>query len=140
MNTRMLWVWLCLFCCSMLMGCTSEISVKETRIHDSLLYQKGQEEPYTGYVVGKSRESYRRETCRFKKLYKDGRLNGRSEFYYDNGKLESIEPYKDGELHGVVTRYYNNGKIRSRIHFVDGMRGGDKGEMFWDRKGNRIAG
>lgn len=105
-----------------------------------LLYRKGQLEPFTGYVVGKNREGYRSTTCRFKKLYKNGLLNGRSEFYYENGKLESIEPYKDGELHGMVTRYYDNGKIRSRIHFVNGMRGGDKGEMFWDRKGNRVGG
>ena len=124
----------------MLMGCTSKISAQDSRVMRGLLYRKGQSEPYTGYVVGKSREGYRSETCRFKKLYKNGLLNGRSEFYYENGKLESIEPYKDGELHGMVTRYYDNGKIRSRIHFVNGMRGGDKGEMFWDRKGNRVGG
>jgi antitoxin component YwqK of YwqJK toxin-antitoxin module len=123
-----------------ILSCTSEIPIKEVRVKRGIVYQKGDEEPFNGFVVGKSNEGYRDQKCRFKKQYKDGILNGRSEFFYPNGKLESIEPYKNGELHGIVTRYHDNGKIRARIHFVDGLRGGDKGEMFWDKNGKKIRG
>ena len=37
-----------------------------------------------------------------------------------------------------MMRYYPNGKPKARIHFVDGMRGGLKGEMFWDEKGRQV--
>ena len=130
----------CICALILLMACTSEIPKKQTSVKSGLVYQKGSQEPFTGFVTGTSREGYRDQKCRYKKQYKDGLLNGRTEFFYPNGKLESIEPYKDGELHGIVTRYYDSGKIRARIHFVDGLRGGDKGEMFWDNKGKRIKG
>lgn len=123
-----------------ILSCTSEIPIQEVRVKRGVVYQKGSEEPFTGFVIGKSSEGYRDQKCQFKKQYKEGVLDGRSEFFYPNGKLESIEPYKDGELNGIVTRYYENGKIRARIHFVEGLRGGDKGEMFWDKNGKKIHG
>ncbi len=129
----------CLFA-FFILSCTSEIPIKEVRVKHGVVYQKGADEPFTGFVVGKSSEGYRNQKCRFKKEYKNGVLNGRSEFYYPNGKLESIEPYQNGELDGIVTRYYDNGKIRARIHFVGGLRGGEKGEVFWDKNGKRIRG
>lgn len=123
-----------------ILSCTSEIPIQEVRVKRGIVYQKGAEKPFTGYVIGKSSEGYRDQKCRYKKQFKDGVLNGRSEFFYPNGKLESVEPYNDGELNGIVTRYYDNGKIRARIHFVGGLRGGDKGEMFWGKDGKRIKG
>ncbi len=123
-----------------ILSCTSEIPIQQVRVKRGVVYQKGDNDPFTGFVVGKSSEGYRDQKCRFKKHYKNGVLNGRSEFFYPNGKLESVEPYQNGELHGIVTRYHDNGKIRARIHFVDGLRGGDKGEMFWNKNGKRIRG
>lgn len=133
-------VFLCWFLLFIIFSCTSEIPIQEVRVKRGIIYQKGNEEPFTGFIVGNSREGYRDQKCRYKKQYKDGILDGRSEFFYPNGKLESTEPYKNGELHGIVTRYHDNGKIRARIHFVDGLRGGDKGEMFWDKDGKKIRG
>jgi antitoxin component YwqK of YwqJK toxin-antitoxin module len=100
-----------------------------------VLYQMGETSPYSGFVIGKDRKGYRGKTRQFKKQYKEGVLCGKSEFWYSNGKLEGIEPYKDGKIHGITSRYYDNGQIRSRIHFVDGLRGGNKGEFFWERNG-----
>jgi hypothetical protein len=131
-----LWCFLSFF----ILSCTSEIPIQQVRVKRGIVYHKGDEVPFTGFVVGKGSEGYRHQKCRFKKQYKDGVLNGRSEFFYPNGKLESIEPYRNGELHGIVTRYHDNGKIQSRIHFVDGLRGGEKGEMFWDINGKRVHG
>lgn len=121
-----------------LVSCTSKIEESKTYQRNGLLYQIGSEEPYTGIVTGESsHEGYRRKPFRFKKAYEDGRLNGRSFYYYLDGKVESVEPYENGIINGVVTRYYQNGQLKARLHFVDGMRGGIKGEMFWNEDGSR---
>ena len=121
------------------MGCSKELSKTKTISRSGLLYEIGSDEPFTGYIVGKSREGYRSTACTFKKQYKDGVLNGKSIFWYKSGKVESVEPYKDGKLHGVVTRYYSDGKKKAKIHFVDGQRGGAMGEIFWDKNGRVVS-
>ena len=118
-----------------IISCSRKMPSQDIQIRKGIVYIKGHEEPYTGYVIGKSDEGYRNKICSFKKQYKKGLLHGRSLFYYENGKLESIEPYKEGKLHGVVTRYYETGQKKARIHFVYGKRGGMRGEIFWDENG-----
>ena len=119
-------------------SCSPEIEKHDTVTRGGLVYQKGQEQPFTGYVVGKSREDYRNELCVFKKEYKNGLLNGDSKFWYPNGKLESVEPYSNGEINGSVLRYYDTGRMKARISMVDGMRGGANGEFFWDKNGKPL--
>lgn len=125
---------------AIVVSCTSKVPASETIVRDGLLFEKGAQTPFSGIVVGKGREGYRREVCRYEKSYENGLLNGRSQYWYEDGTLESIVPYKDGEMHGVVTRYHPNGKIKARIHFENGFRGGSKGEFFWDEEGNVIKG
>jgi hypothetical protein len=117
-------------------GCSKEISKTSTYSLNGLLYHKGSEKPYSGFVIGESREGYRSQACIFKKEYKDGVLNGQSIFWYKNGKVESVEQYKDGKLDGIVKRYYPDGSKKAKIHFVDGFRGGGLGESFWERDGH----
>ena len=125
----------------LIVACQTEIDMSQAIERNGIVYAKSTEKPFTGVVTGQSRhEGYRRVTVSFKKEYKDGLLNGRSYYYYLNGKIESIEPYVQGTLDGVVTRYYENGQIKARVHFVDGYRGGSKGEMFWDQNGHRRNG
>jgi hypothetical protein len=119
-------------------GCSQEVADRDTVLRDGVLYLRGADEPFTGFVIGKSREGYRTQTCSFKKQYKNGALDGITSFWFPNGKLESTIPYKDGEIHGFFTRYWDNGKPRERIHFSQGLRGGSGGEMFWDKNGNQV--
>lgn len=119
-----------------LLSCSAKLDESQVMERNGLLYEKGSDKPFSGLVTGKSRhEGYRAEPFQFKKEYKNGRLDGRCYYYYLNGKIESIEPYEKGILNGVVTRYYENGQIKARVHFVDGFRGGSKGEMFWNEDG-----
>lgn len=122
-------------------SCSTKINASETYERGGLLYRIGDDEPFTGIVQGKAQhEGYRRKPCRFVKEYRKGRLHGRSFFYFLSGKVESIEPYENGVINGVVTRYYENGQLKARLHFVDGLRGGSKGEMFWNEDGTRSRG
>jgi len=126
---------------SMLTSCTDMMEESESVQRNGLVYAKGSEKPFTGVLTGTSRnEGYRNHPCRFEKEYKEGKLHGRSTYYYLNGKTESIEPYQNGILHGVATRYYESGQIKARIHFEDGFRGGPKGEMFWNADGSKARG
>ncbi len=121
-----------------IVSCTQEIPERETVQRNGLLYKMGEDRPYTGIVFGKGREDYRRVVYDFKKEYKKGIQDGETVFLYPNGKLESKVPYKNGEVHGFMMRYWPNGRPKARIHFVDGLRGGMKGEMFWDENGQQI--
>ena len=119
-------------------ACTPKVDQSEIIMRDNIVYLKGHHEPFSGIVVGKGKEDYRKFVSTYEKHYKNGLLNGDSKYWYENGKLESRVPYKMGEINGIVTRYYENGKVKARIHFVDGLRGGEKGEMFWDENGKRV--
>ena len=122
-------------------SCTSKIEKSKTMLRSGRVYKIGADQPFTGFVTGIGRgEDYRKGKYFFKKRYKDGLLEGRSFFYYPDQSIESIEPYSNGLLNGVVTRYHENGQLKARIHFIDGFRGGAKGEMFWDEEGNRRPG
>lgn len=120
-----------------LCGCTQEIPTEQTYIRNGVLYKIGSQAPFTGYVVGRSREGYRTKRLKFRQQYKNGLRNGETRFWYDNGQLESVEPYRNGKINGMVARYYKNGQIKTYIHLVNGQRGGYKGEMFWQEDGRK---
>ena len=121
-----------------LIACTQEIEERNTVEREGILYEIGAQKPFTCIVNGRGREDYRTTSYDFKKRFKDGELDGETVFYYSNGKIESKVPYKKGKINGFMMRYWSNGKPRARIHFVDGMRGGLKGEMFWDKNGRQM--
>jgi len=121
-----------------LVSCTQEVLQSDTVTMDGLVYKVGEDHPFTGTVLGRGREDYRRVAYDFKKEYKNGVLDGETVFMYPDGKLESKIPYKNGKVNGFAMRFWPNGKPKARIHFVDGLRGGLKGEMFWDENGRPI--
>lgn len=121
-----------------MVSCTQEVQERDTVERNGLLYKMGEDNPFTGIVVGRGREDYRRVSYDYRKEYKKGILDGETVFIYPNGKLESKVPYKHGEVSGFMMRYWPNGRPKARIHFVDGMRGGAKGEMFWDKNGRQV--
>ena len=122
----------------LLLGCAQEIREHETVTRRGLLYKMGENEPFSGIVTGRGRETYHTRLMKFRKVYKDGLLDGETLFYYPNGKVESQVPYIQGKINGSMMRYWSNGKPRARIHFDHGMRGGARGEMFWDKNGHQI--
>ena len=137
-----LYKWLiCVLCMVLLVSvvsCTDEVQERDTVERNGLLYKMGDDEPFTGIVVGRGREDYRRVAYDFRKEYKKGILDGETVFLYSNGKLESKVPYKNGVVSGFMMRYWSNGRPKARIHFLNGMRGGAKGEMFWDEDGRQV--
>jgi antitoxin component YwqK of YwqJK toxin-antitoxin module len=118
-----------------LAACSATVPHAQTFKRGQRIYRVGEENPFTGVVVGKGREAYHKRRMAYEKTYVDGLLNGITKYWYGNGQPESVIPYKNGKIDGIVMRYYPDGKRRSKIHYVGGLRGGDKGEVFWSPNG-----
>lgn len=50
---------------------------------------------------------------------KDGARNGKTNFFYRNGKISSDCEYKDGLLNGVKKTYFINGNLSEEINYVN---------------------
>ena len=49
--------------------------------------------------------------------YKDGKLEGLSKSYYENGNLESEQSYRNGRLDGGAKAYHPNGKLQFAFQY-----------------------
>lgn len=56
--------------------------------------------------------------------YKDGKKEGLSRNWYENGQLYNERNYKDGERDGLETDWYDSGILQSKQKFKDGRRVG----------------
>ena len=65
-----------------------------------IIYYKG--EPFSGVLVTPSKHG--------KSAFKDGKKDGESEGYYENGQLEYKSEWEDGKVI-INERYWKNGKI-----------------------------
>lgn len=135
---KLVCLWMVALLVIFFLSCERKVMQKDTITRRGVVYLKGEKEAFSGIVIGKGRDGYRSEYLTFEKTYVNGLLHGVTRYWYENGKLESKENYVEGELHGLTTRYYPNGKPKARIHFENGLRGGGRGEMFWDNKGRKI--
>ena len=77
--------------------------------------------PYTGFYTNyydrvNDQQGY------FEEYYKDGKLNGLSTWWYENGQKELENHYKDGKLNGLSTCWYENGQIEGEGFFKDGIQ------------------
>ena len=75
--------------------------------------------PYTGFYTNyydrvNDQQGY------FEEYYKDGKLNGLSTWWHENGQKQNEDHYKDGKLNGLSTWWYENGQIECEGFFKDG--------------------
>ena len=55
----------------------------------------------------------------FKKIYKDGLLNGSETYFADDGTI-NITHFREGVKHGTEEEYFKNGVLKSKREWVDG--------------------
>ena len=99
---------------------------------DNLYYLKGSDTPYTGKIFEEWSGQQRVETS-----YIDGKLDGLSESWHENGKKASEVNYKDGKRDGVSVEFHGNGQKWREVNYKDGklVEGSEK---FWNNKGERV--
>ena len=49
--------------------------------------------------------------------YKDDKQHGVQEEFYVIGNLQTIQRYKDGQLHGIREEFFENGKLKKRDRY-----------------------
>ena len=52
--------------------------------------------------------------------FKDGKENGVSKLYYENGRLAGEAPYINGIEDGIEKEYWSDGTLRSETTYKDG--------------------
>ena len=52
--------------------------------------------------------------------YYDGKLEGETIFWHENGEAETVLFYKDNKLEGTVKRYDNQGNLFSKAEYISG--------------------
>ena len=95
---------------------------------DGLMYEGDSETPFTGVVVGKL--EYGR---RYERTYKDGKKDGQSTTWWDNGQKASEITYKDGKFDGLMTGWFDNGQKKMEATYKDGKQ---VSLTMWDKEGN----
>ena len=102
-------------------SCTQSINYELEKEHiitlKEIIYYKNI--PFTGEMLtdnnlyGKTKANY-----------KNGKKDGLSEIYYENGQLKQKENYKDGALDGLSEIYYENGQLEHKANYKKGLLDG----------------
>ncbi|MDR3259465.1 MAG: toxin-antitoxin system YwqK family antitoxin [Fusobacteriaceae bacterium] len=113
---------------------------------DNIVYAKGDDEPYTGIfsayigtvieysetyidgVLDGEEIWYSNGEPNMVYVFKNGKLNGDSYIYYDDGKVKGIQSYKDDKIL-AMSAFNKNGKSIYQATFTNGT--GDW-KLFWD--------
>jgi len=65
-----------------------------------------------------------------KEQYRNGKLEGEADNYFENGNPSSHEPYVNDQLDGVATTYYYAGNIKSKSNYKQGKKNGEAREYY----------
>ena len=98
----------------------------------NLYYLKSSGAPYTGKVFEEWSGQQRVETN-----YIDGKLDGLSESWHENGKKASEVNYKDGKQNGLSVEFHENGQKWRELNYEDG-KPVEGSEKFWNSKGEPV--
>ncbi len=86
--------------------------------------------PYTGNV----QKLYDNGQVAIEGRVVNGLREGEWKWYYSNKKLKRTSIYKKGKKNGKTVYYYPNGKKRAEMYFYDDR---NIRQISWDKKGNR---
>ena len=70
------------------------------------------------------KEYHKNGQLRFKKNFKNGKLEGITKHYYESGKLHFEENYKNGKLEGISKIYYESGQLWIEVNYKNSEREG----------------
>ena len=104
------------------------ISFDMVTIVNGVCYLKADMSIVTGIATG-SEDGMLMETN-----YKDGKTDGLTTVWFENGQLEGKVNYKDGKTDGLSKFWFENGQLKGEINFKDGKEDGLKKR--WDINGH----
>lgn len=89
----------------------------ELELREGQLYRPGGSEPFFGLLV----ENWRPNQRRVEVTIRDGRADGLSRFWYENGQMEVKEHFVRGVSNGQRTRWYADGGKKSEVLIKEGQ-------------------
>ena len=85
-----------------------------------------------GKKNGKSEIFYENGNVKQMTIYVDDKKNGKGETFYESGKPGEIGNYKDDKLDGKYERFYEDGKVAITTNYKDGKLDGKYEQFFAD--------
>ncbi|MCE1187618.1 MAG: hypothetical protein LWX56_00635 [Ignavibacteria bacterium] len=101
-----------LFC-----SCKNSISHDKLQVRNDIAYEVNQDKPYSGEVVKKTSGG----TKEYEENYVNGKLDGKTTWYHDNGKKSSVTNYVNGIIEGEKLEYYNDGNTQAVSNYKNGQ-------------------
>ncbi|SVD13294.1 uncharacterized protein METZ01_LOCUS366148 [marine metagenome] len=135
---------LTILCLVLLVSCSNEpppeVFFYELDERQGIKYEVNSNTPFTGSSVDYYENGLRVENgkvqvnytgLRYRYNYKDGKQDGLSEDFHENGQLDRRDNYKDGKQDGLSEDFRENGQLYSRKNYKDGKEEGLT-EEFWE--------
>ncbi|MEM6328440.1 MAG: toxin-antitoxin system YwqK family antitoxin, partial [Bacteroidota bacterium] len=97
------------------------------RATEGRVYHEG--EPFTGASIRRDADGTLVERIR----YVDGKRDGLTERWFENGARSERVPYTANRRHGTVQTWWPNGHLRAEARFVEGVAHGTQRQ--WYRSG-----
>lgn len=88
----------------------------EKRKNGKVKFEKNLE---NGKLNGKSKYWFKNGNIKRDAHYKDGKLDGRVRQWFKNGNIKSDENYKCGQLHGNCKEWFNDGELKDDLNYKD---------------------
>lgn len=110
-----------------------ELFLGELDLKDGVLFLKDTTITFNGTLV----ENYTSTQRKLEIQIRDGRADGLSRGFYDNGQIEVEESFQKGVSHGLRTRWHANGVKKSEATIVNGVINGRF--MQWYENGVKAA-
>jgi antitoxin component YwqK of YwqJK toxin-antitoxin module len=96
----------------------SSLDESQVEERDGLVYEFAETVPFTGKVTGLFFDSRPRMECH----YKNGKKDGPSTTWYQNGRVRMQSGYKAGKRDGRWVKWAKSGQIQFQKIYRDGMR------------------
>lgn len=97
-----------------------ELTRGELTLREDRLYAAGQDERFTGKLI----ENFSPKHRKLEIDLKDGKADGFSRGWYEDGQLEVEEHFAQGISNGMRTRWHGNGTMKSTAQIVKGQMEG----------------
>ena len=114
----------------LIFGCFEPINEETLIDKDGLKYHPDTKELYSGKVF----KNHMGGKLHLEGSYKNGKKNGLSTEWYENGNIEVQRTFKNGELDGLNTQWYENGQKKVQGIFKDGKQVGSPKK--WNEDGS----
>lgn len=91
------------------------LDISEQDNRNGVIYRQGEDTAFTGVFA-----LFMGDWIQYIETYKNGKLDGESSWYSQDGTQILLEQYQNGKLHGSQLSYYENGNPKAEVIYDKG--------------------